>query len=262
MQKKATTKKEPSKAVVGSISTRTAKVVLVILKSIAIFLGGQIVGAIVISLVGGLAGASDQQITNAIDSNDIVRFLLVVCVEIATVWFMYLFLKKEKQTFKDIGVSKQVTRQYIKQAAVGYAVYFMCIIALFTIVDALHLIDTTQEQQLGYENTKGAFLLLTFVSLVIFPPLIEELLFRGYLFHKTKAHSSFIVATVITSVLFGAAHLEFGSGTPLNWAAALDTLTLSVVLCYVTYKTKSLWPAIVIHMAKNLLAFVTLFVLK
>lgn len=170
--------------------------------------------------------------------------------------------KKEKQSFTDIGVTKQVTKQYIKQAALGYVVYFIGVIALFSIVDALQLIDTQQEQQLGFENTKGAYLVLAFISLVIFPPIIEELLFRGYLFHKTKVHSSFAVATVITSVLFAAAHLEFGTGAPLNWAAALDTLLLSVVLCYVTFKTKSLWPAIVIHMAKNALAFVTLFVLK
>ena len=55
--------------------------------------------------------------------------------------------------------------------------------------------------------------------------------------------------------------MEFGSGQPLLWVAALDTFTLSMVLCYLRQETDSLWPGILLHALKNCIAFITLFVL-
>jgi membrane protease YdiL (CAAX protease family) len=73
---------------------------------------------------------------------------------------------------------------------------------------------------------------------------------------------SFPVAAVATSLLFALGHLQFGSGAPLLWVAGLDTFVLSVVLCYLREKTGSLWPGIMIHAAKNAVAFSVLFLFK
>jgi membrane protease YdiL (CAAX protease family) len=43
--------------------------------------------------------------------------------------------------------------------------------------------------------------------------------------------------------------------------AALDTFTLSLVLCYLRQKTDSLWPGIMLHALKNGLAFMSLFLI-
>jgi membrane protease YdiL (CAAX protease family) len=59
--------------------------------------------------------------------------------------------------------------------------------------------------------------------------------------------------------LFGVAHLQFGSGAPLLWVAALDTFTLSIVLCYLREKTGSVWAGVFLHAIKNAIAFVALF---
>jgi len=52
-----------------------------------------------------------------------------------------------------------------------------------------------------------------------------------------------------------------GSGEPLLWIAALDTFILSFVLIYLKEKTGSLWPPIGLHMLKNSLAFISIFIL-
>ena len=72
----------------------------------------------------------------------------------------------------------------------------------------------------------------------------------------------FVPAAIITSLMFAVGHLQFGSGAPLLWVAALDTFVLSLVLCYIREKTDSLWPGIFIHAIKNALAFSVLFLFK
>ena len=70
-----------------------------------------------------------------------------------------------------------------------------------------------------------------------------------------------VYAGILTSVIFAAAHLPEGGGSGLFWIGAIDVFTLSLVLVFLKQKTKSLWPGICLHAIKNLVAFISLFVL-
>jgi len=95
----------------------------------------------------------------------------------------------------------------------------------------------------------------------VLPPLVEETVFRGFVFAGLRNKLKFVWAALATSALFASAHLQIGNGQPLLWVAALDTFTLSLVLCYLREKTDSLWPGILLHALKNGIAFLSLFVL-
>ncbi len=84
---------------------------------------------------------------------------------------------------------------------------------------------------------------------------------RGFLYGSLKKQWPKIYAVLCTSALFAIAHLQFGSGAPLLWVAAIDTFILSLVLIYLRDKTGSLAASIMLHMLKNSLAFVALFLL-
>ena len=101
--------------------------------------------------------------------------------------------------------------------------------------------------------------MLVFISLVLLPPVVEEIVARGFLYTGLRSKLPKIVAALITSALFAAAHLQWGSGAPLLWVAALDTFTLSLVLVYLREKTGGLAASMGVHMLKNGLAFVVLF---
>src|SRR5690606_7282850 len=103
-------------------------------------------------------------------------------------------------------------------------------------------------------------LILVFISLVLLPPFVEEVLARGFLYTGLKTKWPVWAAAVVTSLIFAAAHLEFGSGAPLLWVAAIDTFTLSLVLIYLREKTGKLGASIMLHMLKNGVAFVLLFI--
>ena len=87
------------------------------------------------------------------------------------------------------------------------------------------------------------------VLLVLFIPVAEELFFRGLLLDNlTGIFKSKIMAAVLTSVLFGLAHLTSGN------TIVVTMTVLSAVLCAITLHTRSLlWP-IALHMGWNALA--------
>ncbi len=104
-------------------------------------------------------------------------------------------------------------------------------------------------------------LILTFISLVILPPLAEEIMVRGFLYSSLKKAMPVAWAVIATSAIFAAAHLPEGGAAGPLYIAALDTFVLSLVLIYLREKTGSLWSSITLHMIKNGVAFVALFIL-
>ncbi|MBX4190937.1 CPBP family intramembrane metalloprotease [Candidatus Saccharibacteria bacterium] len=113
-----------------------------------------------------------------------------------------------------------------------------------------------QEQNIGFNNINtNTQNLLAFISLVILPPLGEEVLMRGYLYSGLRMVWRFWPAVVVSSLFFGAAHLEFGTGGPLVWVAAIDTCLLSVVLCFLRERTGALYAGMLVHMFNNFIAF-------
>ena len=141
--------------------------------------------------------------------------------------------------------------------------YFVSYIIIILIASRFSgLIDVDQPQQIGFDSAAGYQLIFVFVSLVILPPIAEEVMFRGFLFTSFRQKYRLRFTALFTSILFGIAHLQFGSGAPLLWVAAIDTFVLSMVLCYLREKSGSLWPPILLHAIKNGVAFFALFYAK
>ncbi len=74
---------------------------------------------------------------------------------------------------------------------------------------------------------------------------------RGYLFGKLRRESGFWLSAVITSAVFGFVHLQ--------WNVGVDVFALSLVLCFLREKTGAIWAGMILHMLKNSVAYVLLF---
>lgn len=97
-------------------------------------------------------------------------------------------------------------------------------------------------------------IILSIITVGIVAPFAEEFLFRGIIYNTLKKKMSIRWAIIIQAILFGVFHFNLVQGT-------YATL-LGLVFGYVTYKTKSLWPAIIIHMINNLVATIAPYVLS
>ncbi len=150
------------------------------------------------------------------------------------------------------GLLGRLRTKWILLVPIFYLIYVAFSMVSQYVVELLPWVNIAQEQNLGLDNFTNADLPLIFVSLVILPPLAEELVFRGILYKSFKWTFGRMAAALITSALFGLAHGQ--------WNVAADTFVLSLVLIVLVERSKSLWPAITLHALKNLIAFLLVFI--
>lgn len=240
--------------------------------SIVIFFVAQTIAGIVIGLYPLLRGWDSRQGQQWFESGITAQFWFVLFAQALTVTGLLLFMRWHvsrprkpkvslRQVLRSIGVTKPKFK-HLGAALIAYPLYFITYGIIFVLVDTLIPgIDTAQKQELGFDNVIGPLALtLTFISLVVLPPLVEEFMSRGVIYSSIRSRYKFVVAALITSVLFAIAHLPAGGAAGPLYIAAIDTFVLSMILCFLREKSGSLWPGIYLHAAKNGVAFLALFI--
>lgn len=230
--------------------------------SVGIYFAGQFLGSVLGYLYPLLRHWNATQTVHWLEHDVTGQFVLIASVYAVMVGLLYIFLRRRRADFRTIGLHRPRWADPLYSCA-GFVVYFgLYLGGLFLVKQLAPSINLNQSQQLGFQNPHTSQLPLVFISLVILPPLAEEIMVRGFLYSGLKNGLKLWLAVVLTSIVFGLAHLEVGSGAPLLWVAALDTFILSLVLIYLKEKTGSLWASIGLHMLKNGVAFISLFLLK
>lgn len=102
----------------------------------------------------------------------------------------------------------------------------------------------TMRQMMG--GRSGIQLLIAAVLIGVVPGVVEEMLFRGYLQSRLLQRWHPVAAILVSAVIFAVAHLD-----PVH---VLLVFPLGIWLGLVAWHTRSIWPAVLCHMANNLLA--------
>ncbi len=225
-----------------------------------VFFAAQFVASILLTLYPALRNWTEAQGIAWLQESVSAQFMYILLAETIIVLTILKILKWINVRYRHIGLVKPQLRD-VGYALIAYGLYFLASLLIRIIARPLLTgIDFDQEQQIGFETAYSTGeLLMTFASLVILPPIAEEILFRGFLFTSLRAKYKYRTSVIVTSALFGLAHLQFGSEAPLLWVAAIDTFVLSWFLCNLREQTGSLWPPMLLHAIKNAVAFVLLF---
>ncbi len=240
-------------------------VVLAVVYGLAMFLLAQLAAGFLLVAVGVFfKNLSTGDAATWAQQSIAAQFGFVLLAETLTIFGVYAYVRfAQRLHLRDIGLDKPHIR-YLGWALFGMAVYmvgYMLIAAL--IYNFVPSIDLEQKQQIGFDGAHApGELILTLVSLVVLAPLAEEVLFRGFLYTNLRSLLRARYAVLLTSILFAVGHLQFGSGAPPLWIAAIDTFVLSFVLCVLREKTGSIWAGVGVHMLKNFIAFAALFLAK
>lgn len=227
-----------------------------------VFYGAQLAGGLLVLLYTAVHGWSSGQ-ANAWLNSVTGQFIFILIAESLTVGAIYWFLRRRKLSLSFIGLKKPrwLDAGYALAAVPAYYILYVLTVGVVSSLDKGLNVD--QQQQIGFNDVHGAAaLVMTFVSLVVLPPLAEEIMVRGFLYSTLKKALRMRWAVILTSLLFAAAHLPEGGAAGPLYIAALDTFVLSLVLIYLREKTGSLWASIGLHAIKNGVAFVFLFILK
>lgn len=101
----------------------------------------------------------------------------------------------------------------------------------------------TLGMSVGSEKIGNMFIIMLAIIMIV--PIVEEILFRGIIYKALKKDFSVALAISIQAVLFGLLHFY-----P---AQIMYSILLGAILGYITYRTQSIYPAIIIHMINNAL---------
>jgi len=133
-------------------------------------------------------------------------------------------------------------RRALPDLAIGLVMGFLIMalsVGAAAIADVYSIIGQGDSRQLVHELVTSA----------IMPAFMEELLFRGILFRWLEEFAGSWVALIITSALFGAAHLMNPNATPV--AAFGIAIEAGVLLGGAYMLTRSLWMPMGLHAAWN-----------
>ena len=222
------------------------------------FFGSQYLGVLAILIVLLAFGKQREEVVDLLSENSLAQLLTVALVASITVFLIYKFLKWRKQDVREVLLlNKKPTRGMVLDVVLTYGLYFLVLIVTTVFLGIFTGVNIEQSQDLGIATPESlGSKIVIFAMLVIIPPVYEEFLFRGFLYNSLKKYGGQILAVILTSLLFGAAHLEYDN---LNWIAAIDTLIFSGFLIYISQKHQSLYSAMMLHAIKNAVAFYVLF---
>lgn len=88
----------------------------------------------------------------------------------------------------------------------------------------------------------------------IVPAVLEELFFRGLLFHALKRRSGPVVTIGVSGLLFGLTHVILDG--VLGLERLVPSTLLGLILSVVCWRAGSIWPSVVLHVAHNVILMV------
>lgn len=163
----------------------------------------------------------------------------------------------------ELGLNELPTWTDIGLAPVGLIIYAFLAAFLNALFSIFPWYNAEQTQDVGFNNLfVTSDRIFAFITLVIIAPIAEELIFRGFLYKRIKnlfykkdkkrEYAAIAIATLITSVAFGAMHGQ--------WNVGINVFAMSIILCIMREITGSIYSGIIFHMIKNMIAFYLLYI--
>lgn len=195
-----------------------------------------------------------SSLVNLLESGSIaVNFAFYSLSRVIGLGLIYILLRRRRVSLKAFGFRKFSPLSALISIGLAIGLMILGTIIVFALVSLIYpTVDLDQSQDIVFKNAAGpGQIMLAFIALVVVAPLAEETIFRGLLLPAFAKRIGFIAAAVVTSIMFGAVHGQ------LN--VAIVTFILGLLLAWVYKRTDSLWPAIMLHSLKNLIAFALIF---
>jgi membrane protease YdiL (CAAX protease family) len=149
------------------------------------------------------------------------------------------YARVRRLTLADFGV-RRVRRRFVAAAALlGISMWYVTLV-LVLLVDPPG--DSSKLQELVEQTPLAA----TLIALTLLPAVAEELVFRGVLARGLAARLRPIWAILISAAVFAAYHL--------NPQQMVSTFVLGLVLGFLTLRSRSIVPAMIVHTLNNAIA--------
>ena len=157
-------------------------------------------------------------------------------------------------TREELGLTDLPTWTDILLAPICFIAYYLIAISLTSLFSFFPWFDAAEAQDLGFTYLFAApDKIIAFLALVVIAPIVEEVIFRGWLYGKLRAKYRLIPCVLLVSLLFGVLHTQ--------WNVGVNVFAMSIVLCIEREITGTVYSGILLHMIKNGLAFYLVYIL-
>lgn len=184
--------------------------------------------------------------TNFIDSN----FFMIDGFACFLTMLVYLLIYKCKKYNKNKIINKLPKKDIPKYALISIGMGGLSALWLIfadKILSSITLVKNSLQNfsQISESLNNEAYIFI-FLSVILFGPIVEELLFRGLIFNEIDKIKGGAAPIILSGLLFGLFHRE-----PVQVVYAS---ILGIILGFVYSKTRSLPLVIFMHMLNNLVA--------
>ena len=194
---------------------------------------------------------------SAMGSPGMTALYSVISYALAVILIIFVplaFVKKWKTSREEMGLNGLPTWTDLGLAPVGFVVAALAAAGLAAVFSVFPWFDVSEAQDVGFSTfLTGGERALAFITLVVLAPILEELIFRGFLYGKLRARFSMPISIIVTSLVFAILHFQ--------WNVGVNVFALSVVLCALREVTGTVYSGIIAHMIKNGVAFYLLYIL-
>lgn len=187
-------------------------------------------------------GSNVNTPTDLILENPVSGLFMVLAQLIAVILTVFIFLKKEKKKWKDVGLTS--LRSQGNNLLFGLALGAGSIILITVILIAAKQITLVPVDITGRLLTDIGLFFITFIMVA----LNEELFFRGYIISALKQTKSYPIIYFFSSLIFGMEHL----GNPnVHKVGIINVILIGALFAYMVIQTKTLWMSIGYHFTWN-----------
>lgn len=179
-------------------------------------------------------------------------------------WILALFplliytAKKHKFKWKHFGFKKIKILPLVGYVLSGFFLYFgiIFIISAFILYNDIQIPGfKLQESPIPIFGIDNLGLIVAGITIIGIAPIIEELLFRGFLLRTLSDKIGIYWGSIISALLFSALHIP--------WSSFIPIFIIGLIINSIVIRSKSLWPAIAFHIFNNAIAFtVQILILK
>ncbi|MGL5354251.1 MAG: lysostaphin resistance A-like protein [Clostridium sp.] len=192
-----------------------------------------------------LGGAEQMTaITNEIMKS--MNLILLVSSIVTVLTFILIYKIRKKKLWNEVKLNNTKVSNYGIALILGVSVWLfnMGFVSVLSMTGLFQSSFDAMEQSLSFVGSSNILVSILVVGIVA--PFAEELMFRGVIYKTLSKSMSITSVIVLQGVLFGVYHMNLVQG--------LYATFLGILFGYVTYKTKSLWPAIIMHMVNNIVS--------
>lgn len=172
-----------------------------------------------------------------VKSTLLIQYFVFAMIPIGVIWYL------KGSPKKGLGLRKPPLLKTFGGVFVWLAALSLVYIYQILITPFVSQVPTMIELESQLEVLSP---LTIFFFIAVTPGICEEILFRGFAFRGLENKLGAKSAIIITSIAFALVHMDF--------VRLFPTFLLGLAFGYVAYKTKSLYPSILLHILNNGLA--------